>query len=113
MQFSNEWFNKSEIKSNIHKFLDKTKINKILEIGSYEGAFSCFISDNYLDSVGSILICVDPFDIKATKQAVEELLSNDKLAEEMGLNGRDAVLKQFNWEIEEKKLINIYRSIIK
>ena len=58
-------------------------------------------------------ICVDPFDIKATKQAVEELLSNDKLAEEMGLNGRDAVLKQFNWEIEEKKLINIYRSIIK
>ena len=58
-------------------------------------------------------ICVDPFDISATKQAVEELLSNDKLAEEMGLNGRDAVLKKFNWEIEEKKLINIYRSIIK
>jgi glycosyltransferase involved in cell wall biosynthesis len=57
--------------------------------------------------------CVDPFDIRATKKAVEELLSNDKLAEEMGLNGREAVLKQFNWEIEEKKLINIYRSIIK
>ncbi len=61
--FTNNWFEYSEIKREIEKYVDKDNINIFLEIGSYEGAFTCHISDNYLDSMGSKIICVDPFDI--------------------------------------------------
>jgi hypothetical protein len=63
MNFSNNWFECSELKANINCFLNKTAKNKILEIGCYEGSFSSFISNNYLDTEGSILYCIDPFDI--------------------------------------------------
>ena len=31
----------------------------------------------------------------------------------MGKNGRDAVVKKFNWSIEEQKLFNLYRDLLK
>ena len=60
--FTNNWFNNSEIKSLILKYIDVTNSNKILEIGSYEGASACFFSDILLNNNGSELTCVDPFD---------------------------------------------------
>jgi len=41
--------------------LDKTKQNKILEIGSFEGLSSVFFADNFIDNQNSNLTCVDPF----------------------------------------------------
>jgi predicted O-methyltransferase YrrM len=61
--FTNSWFEYSEIKKLIFSYADTTKINKILEIGSYEGASSCYFSDFLLNNIDSELTCVDPFDI--------------------------------------------------
>jgi len=69
-KFTNSWFNNSELKHNIDKFLDKTKRYYFLEIGAYEGAFTCFISDNYLDHKESVLYTVDPFDTSDTTSPV-------------------------------------------
>jgi glycosyltransferase involved in cell wall biosynthesis len=33
------------------------------------------------------------------------------MAIEMGKNGRKAVLEHFNWEVESKKLIEMYENI--
>ena len=41
--------------------MDKSKVNKILEIGCFEGLSSVFFADNFLDNPSSSLTCVDPF----------------------------------------------------
>ncbi len=57
-------------------------------------------------------ICVDPEDPKAISKAVRILLDDKEQAQQMGENGRNAVLTTFNWESEEKKLIQIYKETI-
>ncbi|MEO6166065.1 MAG: glycosyltransferase family 4 protein [Chitinophagales bacterium] len=54
-------------------------------------------------------ICVDPADISAIADAINYLLSNDTIAQQMGLNGRQAIESEYNWEQEEKKLVAIYQ----
>tara|TARA_B110000902_G_scaffold175948_1_gene199655 strand:+ start:50 stop:1150 length:1101 start_codon:yes stop_codon:yes gene_type:complete len=58
-------------------------------------------------------LTVDPKDPKEISGAIEKLLSNDKLAEQMGQNGKKAIFEKYNWGIEEKKLLNIYKKILK
>jgi predicted O-methyltransferase YrrM len=60
-KYSQEWFLSSEIKNSLVQFLDKSKKNKILEIGCFEGLSSVFFADNFLDNPNSCLTCVDPF----------------------------------------------------
>ena len=60
-KYSQSWFINSEIQNNLIKFLDKSKENKILEIGCFEGLSSVFFADNFLDNPNSSLTCVDPF----------------------------------------------------
>jgi predicted O-methyltransferase YrrM len=60
-KYSQIWFLGSEIKNSLGNFLDKSKENKILEIGSFEGLSSVFFADNFLDNINSNLTCVDPF----------------------------------------------------
>lgn len=57
-------------------------------------------------------LTVDPKDPKEISNAIEKLLSNDKLAEEMGENGRKAVKEVYNWGVEEKKLLTIYKELL-
>lgn len=64
--FTNTWFINSEIKKLLFNYVNKSSINKILEIGSYEGASACFFSDHLLDNEQSHIICVDPFSINDT-----------------------------------------------
>ena len=49
-KYTEYWFLKSEIKISVFNFLDKTKENKILEIGCFEGLSSVFFADNFLDN---------------------------------------------------------------
>lgn len=70
MEFSNAWFNYSELRKNINNYLNNEELNNILEIGSYEGASSCYFSDNFLDHKDSTLTCIDPFDTKDTTSEV-------------------------------------------
>ena len=56
-------------------------------------------------------ICVDPNDIEAISTAITYLNENPDLANEMGENARKAFETNFNWKIEEKKLIALYNKI--
>ena len=81
--FRIKWFMVSEIRLNIFNFVNTSMPMRILEIGSYEGMSSCFFSDMCLNTDGSRLTCVDPFDLSDCNTpmdiTVEELfLSNIK-----------------------------------
>lgn len=69
-RFTEFWFDASELKQNLHKFVSNDEVNNFLEIGSYEGASACFISDNFLDSKGSTIVCIDPFDMSDSTSPV-------------------------------------------
>lgn len=56
-------------------------------------------------------ICVDPENPEEFKAAVRYIAAHPAEAEEMGKNGRAAVLKQFNWTSQEKILFELYEKI--
>lgn len=58
-------------------------------------------------------ICVDPLDVMAIGRAIDFLLEHPREAEAMGLRGKEAVQKQFNWKSEESKLIQLYEQLSK
>ncbi|MGN0882076.1 glycosyltransferase [Cloacibacillus porcorum] len=53
-------------------------------------------------------ICVSPNDTKAIHDAVKYLLDNPEVVENMGKNAKDAVLKEYNWSMQEKILLAAY-----
>jgi len=54
-------------------------------------------------------VTVDPQDPSAIAGAIEYLLTHPEEAEEMGENGRRAVLEKYNWDSEASKLLTFYR----
>lgn len=57
-------------------------------------------------------ICVDPNSIEAIHNAINYLVQNPNVAITMGVHGKTAVMTEFNWSIEEHKLLNIYYKIL-
>lgn len=47
-------------------------------------------------------ICVNPLEPKEIAEAITYLISHPQEAETMGKKGREAVLKKYNWRMEEK-----------
>ena len=60
-KYTKTWFTHCELKYSLINFLDKSKENRILEIGCFEGLSSVFFADNFIDNPKSSLTCVDPF----------------------------------------------------
>ena len=58
-------------------------------------------------------ICVNPLEPKEIAEAIEYIMTHPKIAEEMGQNGKKAVLEKYNWQVEEKKLFKIYEELMK
>ena len=58
-------------------------------------------------------LCVDPKDPKAIAEAINFIIENDEEAQVMAENGFNAVRNIFNWQIEEKKLLNLYARLLK
>jgi len=56
-------------------------------------------------------ICVTPDNIDEISEAIIYLQKNPKKATEMGKNARAAYEKEFNWSIEEKKLVELYKEL--
>lgn len=54
---------------------------------------------------------VDPLKPAMIGAAINDLLQNPEKAKQMGSNGKKAVYSCFNWELEEKKLLEIYHAI--
>jgi glycosyltransferase involved in cell wall biosynthesis len=40
-------------------------------------------------------------------------MDHPRIRKEIGENGRKAVIEKYNWEKEKKKLINLYRELLK
>ncbi len=55
--------------------------------------------------------CVNPDEQESIASIIEYLLQNHDEAASMGENGRKAVNERYNWNIEEKKLLDLYRRI--
>ena len=54
----------------------------------------------------------DPMNPEAIAKAIEYLLEQTELMEEMGRNGRSTVLEKYNWEQESAKLLDIYNNLL-
>lgn len=55
---------------------------------------------------------VQPDDPAGIASAIEFILTHPEEAEEMGKRGRQAVLNKYNWASEERKLLNLYRTLM-
>jgi len=58
-------------------------------------------------------LTIDPENEGQLKEAVNYLKDNPGVARQMGINGREAVFTTYNWESQEKKLVEFYRTILK
>lgn len=66
--------------------------------------------ENIIDS-NQCGICVNPMSPQEIATAINFLVENPEKAKEMGKNGKEAILKKYNWNIEERKLIAFYENI--
>jgi glycosyltransferase involved in cell wall biosynthesis len=57
-------------------------------------------------------LTVDPLNPREIAQAVEYLLEHPELRQEMGENGRRAVIEKYNWEQEAEKLLALYQRLL-
>jgi glycosyltransferase involved in cell wall biosynthesis len=57
-------------------------------------------------------LCVDPADPLQIAEAIIYLLDNPEIAQQMGKNGHNAIVSQFNWLNEEQKLIRVYKKLL-
>lgn len=57
-------------------------------------------------------ICVDPSSSRSIAEAIDFLVANPVRARQMGENGQRAVYEHYNWSIEEKKLLHLYKDLL-
>lgn len=57
-------------------------------------------------------LVANPLDPQDIARVIGELLDNPKAAAEMGCRGREGVLTQYRWSIEEKKLFSLYQRLL-
>jgi glycosyltransferase involved in cell wall biosynthesis len=57
-------------------------------------------------------LVADPMDPNDIARAIGCLLDNLHAAQEMGQVGRNGVLQQYIWDLEEKKLCDLYRQLL-
>lgn len=58
-------------------------------------------------------ITINPENIVEITDAIVQILESPELASQMGDNGRKAIYTEFNWATQEKKLIDLYNSIVR
>ncbi|MGA5690596.1 glycosyltransferase family 4 protein [Cytobacillus pseudoceanisediminis] len=57
-------------------------------------------------------ICVDPLKPKEIADAIQFYTENPEEAKRMGENGRRAVEQIYNWDLESKKLVSVYQTLL-
>lgn len=56
-------------------------------------------------------ICVNPNNVNEIVAAIKYLLNNPEKTKQMGKNGQKIIREKYNWEFEEKKLIEFYKNV--
>ncbi|WP_138261935.1 glycosyltransferase family 4 protein [[Clostridium] hylemonae] len=57
-------------------------------------------------------ISVDPEKVEDIGNAVNKLLADREASLKLGKNGREAICREYNWGIEEEKLVDIYSRLV-
>jgi glycosyltransferase involved in cell wall biosynthesis len=57
-------------------------------------------------------ILVPPSDVLGLAAAIEHIFAHPAQAQQLGENGRRAVLDHYNWEAEERKLLSLYEDLL-
>ncbi|MBL7053957.1 glycosyltransferase family 4 protein [Patescibacteria group bacterium] len=57
--------------------------------------------------------CVDPKKPKKIAETIEHFIKHPEQAKQMRENGQKAILKRYNWEKESKKLLKVYKKLLK
>ena len=55
---------------------------------------------------------VDPDNVEQVADAIARIASDERFADRLGAAGCTAIQQRFNWELEEPKLLNLYRDLI-
>lgn len=56
-------------------------------------------------------LCINPYDTKNILDAINILLSDKRRAAFMGNNGKKAIISEYNWNIEEEKIMQLYNEV--
>lgn len=56
-------------------------------------------------------ICVEPENIEEIEKAIEYLFLHPYEAKKMGDRGKKVVREKYNWKMEEKRLVQVYRNL--
>lgn len=57
-------------------------------------------------------LCVNPLDPDDIATAIQYIIDHPEIARQMGRNGRRAIGDQFNWDIEQQKLFEVYENLM-
>lgn len=96
--------------------LERYKVSKPIKMYEYMAAGLPVVASNFplwkeiIEDCGCG-ICVDPTSADEVREACLRLVNNPDLCREMGLAGRKSVMEKYNWNIEEKKLVDLYDSL--
>ncbi len=58
-------------------------------------------------------IAINPHNISGIVKTIQYLLDNPEKAAEMGRNGREAVEREYNWETQVQKLLDLYNLMVR
>jgi len=56
-------------------------------------------------------VCVDPLDSDAIKGAIVDMIADKEDTKAMGQRGKALIKKEYNWHVEEKKLLRLYEEL--
>jgi len=61
---------------------------------------------------GKCGVCVDPLDSDAIKGAIVDMIAHKEDTKAMGQRGKALIQSQYNWGVEEKKLLRLYEELL-
>jgi len=100
---------------NLGNRLGSYAVNKIFEYMEAGLPIICTDYDLWKDIVDRYRcgICVKPGDVPGLRRAMRSIMADKKAAFQMGINGRRAVEKEFNWTSEEAKYCKMFSDLLK
>jgi glycosyltransferase involved in cell wall biosynthesis len=57
-------------------------------------------------------LCVNPYNSQAISEAIDYIKNNKEKADLMRINGRNAVVAYYNWEMQVSNLLECYKVVI-